>query len=810
MGKAWLEMRQWWNTYITNNYQISAAIALGYYDLAKEALLFFGLQPGGYVLLDANGKTVPPYANAYDGLLYYIPQLYQYTMQTGDMSVMEMVADNVVFMLDGMEHFRVQSPSGLFSYRLGCNMFMYQADHLGMPGESASASMMMACDYQLFAVLCRKIGRNDLAEQYEKRAQSIWDILPERLWNKERQCFYNHVDLQGKPHNAHYYTDLVFPQLYTSLDRTYKLNSLAYLKESLLFPSHTTKMPLMRVGDFKPTIFANDNVMPTQMAEAARAFMQSGDTMLAAALMESVAFASTIYTDSPGSMPERMNDEGRGEPNFQLGNAIGSFLYTYIAGLFGIRVDNFGNELHIEPAFPDDWDHACLELPYCRLEFSRVNRDEIVLKIKQAENYPALVIGVVVPPCSHAEMYVNGKEYPVCLSPLLGHTRVCAEITGLAEEINVVIHIHEQEIEQPELISGLEGFPIVSDYDIIEDNAVTNGNVVPGEYCLYARSKAACALIEIPVIIKPRNEIMVLEILDLPSGHCRITMMAEFPLQKEMICQIRNLSMENSPVLVRELLQGSKGFYGISSVLRWQTPAAYTALLEVSFYDPATEKCIYQEQRSVQWKNKQEMEHLSLAKVDLGETASDEKIYVDSEWRGYMMPLGITGINQNQPILEKDGHWFFTETSRENSQYRRFCLLCGGLSDKATRDIIPGEYRESATWKIEKHVRTLELLYASEIESRLTGAVVGQILLHYENGYQQSVPLRVGENISTIYHNFAAKTDRVSLVGEGLTGNDSASILSIGCNFNLKLESFSIVVDTRDTSIALMAATVMW
>ena len=49
VGRGWLESAQWWCCYWTNNYQISAAMALGDWDLARDALHFFGSIPEGAI-----------------------------------------------------------------------------------------------------------------------------------------------------------------------------------------------------------------------------------------------------------------------------------------------------------------------------------------------------------------------------------------------------------------------------------------------------------------------------------------------------------------------------------------------------------------------------------------------------------------------------------------------------------------------------------------------------------------------------------------------------------------------------------------
>ena len=41
-----------------------------------------------------------------------------------------------------------------------------------------------------------------------------------------------------------------------------------------------------------------------------------------------VARAATVFTEQPGSFPERMDAAGKGEYNYMFGNPSASYLYT--------------------------------------------------------------------------------------------------------------------------------------------------------------------------------------------------------------------------------------------------------------------------------------------------------------------------------------------------------------------------------------------------------------------------------------------------------------------------------------------------
>jgi len=79
---AWFEGIHEWNSFWSNNYQISAAVVIGQLERARDALLFFGDHPDGTGgIYDADGTRV---SASIDGLPYYILQLYRYWRATGD------------------------------------------------------------------------------------------------------------------------------------------------------------------------------------------------------------------------------------------------------------------------------------------------------------------------------------------------------------------------------------------------------------------------------------------------------------------------------------------------------------------------------------------------------------------------------------------------------------------------------------------------------------------------------------------------------------------------------------------------------
>lgn len=258
-------------------------------------------------------------------------------------------------------------------------------------------------------------------------------------------------------HTARYYTDYVFPVLYGKCGAEDSYIMMNRLKDRLTYFSDETGERLMRVGEFKPSMFGNDNVMPTQAAEAARAFFAIGDLKTGLELLQGIARGVLSFTEQPGSFPERMDDAGKGEYNYMFSNPSASYIYTYISGLFGIRRKDGGKVLQINCAFPENTSKACLKLPYAEIAFKGDPRS-CFLKIKTKARkillsgfFPAdsQITANTDGVCVHtifAEPAVNSKKYVLELIPekeefslllrvtVKGHTKIIPEQIFYDEE----------------------------------------------------------------------------------------------------------------------------------------------------------------------------------------------------------------------------------------------------------------------------------------------------------------------------------------------------------------------------------------
>jgi hypothetical protein len=674
-GKAWLEGVHWWSAYWTNNYQISAALALGQIERARKALDFYDSPDAGPCpVMNAAGKPSLGQMNSEDGLPYYIYTLCQYYHQTGDASLLEKVWPHLVASIQRMFIVRAGAGQGLLDWHLGCNAFLCQADHLGMPGEAASPSLMMAGMLERLAQVALHLGKGEDADRWQALAARMVAGLRQRLWNAEAGAFYGHIDLQGIRHMAHYYTDLVFPALYTSLPEEYGWLSLAYLRRTLWvereLPEPPGRLALMRVGDFKPPIFGNDNIMPVQMAEAARAFFKTGQNEEGFHLLESVAWAGTLHTEAPGNFPEHMSEDGKGEANYLFGNPIGSFIFSVVDGLFGLSWTNGGETIDWQPAFPQGWEHANLDLPYVRLAYRAENQDEQRLRHYRLETpgVKKLAFKLDLPAGKVEKMVWNGQAQEFELKPAPGHL-MRLSFTAPAAAVHAIEVSYRVNVgmDQPEAI-----------------------NPTPSE-----------------------------------------------------------------------------------------------AAPRYSLADPSAQALL------------QQMRAEHMQPVDLSALFNTSILHVTSAWRNVDLPIRLAPVKGS--LLD-----FFHLPGSGDS----LVMVEYGRSHPYSRRTEPSQYPRRVVVPIGQAAQALTLLYASELESRHTGARVGTLRLVYAGGAVTEVPLVAGENLDTLFRHWAADTLPIPLQGNGFRDEDYLNLYRLPCDPGRVLLELVIELDAPDVQVGLLAANI--
>ncbi len=838
---AWLEGVHWWSAYWANNYQISAALSLGQTERARGALAFFASgEEGPCPIRLASGTPItdPAYGGAdsrdygtEDGLPYYILQLLRYHEHTGDRTLLDEVWDGLRRALDRLWEVRDRDGDLLLDWHLHCNAFLYQADHLGMPGAAASPSLMMMGLLKKLAIVADQLGYAEDRASWALRAERMDERLRERLWNREEGVFYNHVDLQGLAHLAHYYTDLVFPTLYTGLPEDYGWQSLDHLRRTLCLRGPLGDDLLMRVGDFKPSIFGNDNVMPTQMAEAARAFFMQGDTDTGAALLEAVALASTVFTDAPGNFPERMGDDGKGVANYIFGNPIGSFIGGVVAGLFGLSLADEGTTLHWQPGFPAGWDHAALTLPYATVSFERLAVDMSTTRLVYAVDnaQPRQVdFSVYLEPGRVTRVRVGDADIPYSITPALGAQRLAANLER-ASACRVTIDYVPRDIEVAGPSRCGPGMPLhwtlssavagVRDpRGALRDIEVDGGAIRAVAAGDVGMRQFFVELADIPVIypisldIRPRYRVSWDEALyDAATRsihlHVRVEAAGDIPAGAGMRVALASVeTVIDLDGLGRGEMMRDIVWPGVALL----PVGAYMVDCAILVGDDE----IHRETGTVTVRGRDEGTRLAMRRrrdtlarnIDLRAFYNASTVRATSRWRDEDSEIDLTALTGPSGVLETDAGPFGLPIGDGPS----LVLVAYGHSDAYTRETIRGDKPSAVEVPVGQWASMLSLLYLTEVESRHTGATVGAIRLRYDDGADARVPLVVGENVDTLYDHFARATTPIKLRAVGLPGDfDYMNLITLPCDGARILHSFIVEVAVPDVQFGLIAATVI-
>lgn len=829
---AWLEGVQRWSAYFTNLFQLPASISLGQNERAKNALIFYNPPKLGPAPAMRPDKS-PEEGTEDDGLDYYIYALIQYINLTGDTAFLNKIWPDVMRAFKRIMLNKDPDGDRLLFWNFGCNIFLYQADMLGMPGKSASPSIMTSGMMEKLSAYAQIIGKHNDAEWLKKTSGEIKAAVMSGLWNNSEGCFYNHIDLQNISHLSHYYTDHIFSTLYSSIDTFINWQSLYYLEKTLIEKDPCGRKSLMKVGTLKGRLFGNDNIMPTQMAEAARAFYKTGDKERATLFLESVARAGTIFTEGPGTFPERMNDLGKGEANYLFGNPIGSFIHSTINGLFGLEITNLGQTLQWQPGFPDNWDHAKLKLPYVNVSYKMKNEGQLV-KASYIADYPvnrSLHFSLFLPPCKIQMVRCNGKaieyknipglnrtELKLKAEPAMSHNiELIYSITGVSDlrEMSVVEgSLNTIRFNQPvDLVRDPQSILKIS--DIVANILKFKAGNKTGNYEFFVRLHNPDYYIPVKLKIIPEFQILCDTAFYNISDNSLLAYTKVFINKNSK----NKYTIEStiSDIHQKQTIGNNAG--GSLKLIFKEVTFPFNSIGNINFKISDENGQVFEVNKKIVIKGIDEISNQTILKKRMNITRSiDISPFFNATSYLNMFPWGRDEISFNilfagkgETLNTRYGNFTYIPSSKT------VALIESGRSDIVNRQTIPTIYSDKVEIPVGANTSELDLLYFSEVESRNTGTVVGKITLFYANNDTAIIPLVVGKNMDFV-RSYIARDAFPLFVSENLDKIVSYSainnydkccskhlnFLPLLCDKKRFLKSIQISIDAADAQFGLI------
>ena len=196
----------------------------------------------------------------------------------------------------------------LLGFWSGGNEFLYQSDHLNLPGASVSVTVFMAGVLERLALI---LPNRTLAKEYDTRARYMGSEVMRLLWLPGKGRFASLRDFQNYTQTARvlYYTDLAFPSLYGAslLPANATYHTLLSVDSSNLWmpPDDSCPYPRLRVGNMLPTLFGNNVPSVVAMAEMSEALLQGYRIDKGIGLLEAVAATASTRSNAPGDVMVR-------------------------------------------------------------------------------------------------------------------------------------------------------------------------------------------------------------------------------------------------------------------------------------------------------------------------------------------------------------------------------------------------------------------------------------------------------------------------------------------------------------------------
>ena len=304
---------------------------------------------------------------ALDMMLYYIEW-------SGDLEIAERHFDDFCAMVEWEKRIFDPDDDGLYQNYL--NTWISDGHNYNGAGCAQSSAYNYRANLVL-SKIAEKLGRDGSA--YAQRAERIRKALNEKLWLANEGVIAESLDTIG---NCLIHPSVELATVYHVIDsdmidpcRAYRtLKFTENHLRNIVTPGSDGR--LCYSSDWLPKQYSNCGIFPAENAHLALAYFKMGMKEQGKKILDGIA--DCYFTGkNPGTAPHIQTARGTsdyGELDFT--DVSSTYLRLVVEGLFGIRIDHLENVVHIAPGFPEDWEHASLDLKDIALHYSRKGKQE--------------------------------------------------------------------------------------------------------------------------------------------------------------------------------------------------------------------------------------------------------------------------------------------------------------------------------------------------------------------------------------------------------------------------------------------------
>ncbi len=432
---------------------------------------------------------------AFDMMLYYIEW-------TGNLEIAEKYYDELCSMVEWETRIFDPDNDGLYQNLL--NTWISDGHNYNGAGCAQSTAYNYRANL-VMAKIAKRLGKD--SEVFEKRAEKIRKALNEKLWIANDGVIAESLDTIG---NCLIHPSVELATVYHVIDsdmiddfRAYR--TLRYTEnhlKSVEIPG--TEGRLCYSSNWLPKQYSNCGIFPSENAHLALVYFKLGLKAEGKKILDGIA--GCYFTGrNPGLAAHIQSPRGTSDlGDLDFSDVSSTYLRLVVEGLFGIRINNLENCISIAPGFPDEWEHASIELKDISLRYNRRgNREVFAVYSDKAEKK---LLKIPMRSSGIEAVFLDGKPIPYEIAAAPNNSFIMVEVdkvgsfklsvmhdggsipTVIAPESVLAGNKLAFEVKDADLVEVFDVSEVLEDIKIVGNKIYAKTKDVPGDHTLFLRA----------------------------------------------------------------------------------------------------------------------------------------------------------------------------------------------------------------------------------------------------------------------------------------------------------------------------------